>query len=65
MSEGDQKPPTGEQIPSVVGDSRAGWFQITSKTTLGAGNFGSVFAGVSRADPSLSVAIKFETAHAG
>lgn len=65
MSTEEQRPPTGDQIPSTVGDSKSGYFAVNRKMPLGAGNFGSVFSGTSMLDPSLEVAIKFETAHAG
>lgn len=65
MSTEEQKPPTGEQIPLIVGDLRVGYFQVNRKSTLGCGNFGSVFPGYSTTDPTLEVAIKYETAHNG
>lgn len=65
MSGEEQKPPTGDQIPSVVGDMKHGYFQLNRKGALGCGNFGSVFSGVSTTDPTLDVAVKFEVSHNG
>lgn len=65
MSDEGQKPPSSDAIPATVGDRHSGLFTIQRKGNLGAGNFGSVFCGVSVNNPSLEVAVKFETAHCG
>ena len=59
------KPPTGDEVPPEVGDLVTGYFTVLRKKTLGCGNFGAVFPGVSKQNPRLEVAIKFEGSHNG